>query len=49
MTWFSAARKAPPLGMKRGDGTRTWGKGGSKEQIMGIPTEGDQKTLRLVG
>jgi hypothetical protein len=24
VTWFPVARKAPPLGTKRGDGTKTW-------------------------
>jgi hypothetical protein len=45
----SSGKEGASVGMKNGDGTRTWGKGGSKEHTIGISTEGDQKTLLLVG
>jgi hypothetical protein len=45
----SSGKEGAAVGMKNGDGTRTWGKGGSREHFTGISTEGDQKTLLLVG
>jgi hypothetical protein len=43
LTWFPAARKAPPLGTKRGDGTKTWvgvGGGGGWQESGGRRVEG---------